>query len=75
MTHSLSQFWAFGAACLVLSGLESAARAQPNASLNPDAVALFNEARALMRDGRYAEACPKLEKARSLKTGLAFLSI
>jgi hypothetical protein len=50
--------------------IERTAKSQPTTSLNPEAVAFFNEARALMRDGKFAKACPKLEKARQLGNGI-----
>jgi hypothetical protein len=42
-------------------------------AVNPEALALFNEAMALMEQGRYAEACPKLEACRKLGGGLGAL--
>jgi hypothetical protein len=44
--------------------------AQPNTSVNSEALALFNTARALMAEGKFAKACPIFEKARSLYTGI-----
>lgn len=46
------------------------AHAQQNPPVNSEALALFNSARALMAQGKYAEACPMLEKAKSLHSGI-----
>ena len=43
-----------------------AARAEPNAEDKALATALFKEGRALMSEGRTAEACPKLEESHRL---------
>lgn len=48
----------------------STAIAQTNRAADPEAVALFNDARALMDAGRYREACPMLEKVRALQAGI-----
>jgi serine/threonine-protein kinase len=44
--------------------------AQPNTTVSREALALFNTARALMAEGKFAEACPVFEKARALYSGI-----
>ena len=47
-----------------------AAIAQTSRSTNSEAAALFNNARALMERGKYAEACPVFEKVQALQAGI-----
>jgi serine/threonine-protein kinase len=47
--------------------------AQPNTTVNSKALALFDTARALMAEGKFAEACPMLEEARSLYSGIGIM--
>lgn len=54
------------AALLATSLLVWPARADPNPDDKALATALFNEARALMSDGRIGEACPKLQESHRL---------
>jgi hypothetical protein len=58
-----------GAAVLSLFSPYASAQAEDQAS----ARALFDEGRAFMKDGRYADACPKLEAARRLYTSAGIL--
>jgi hypothetical protein len=55
---------------LVLSTIASAAHPEPTASEAAAARTLFDEARKLMKQGKYAEACPKLEEGARLNPGI-----
>jgi hypothetical protein len=61
---------ALGAA---LAGATPRAAAQSSPQDQATARTLFNEARQLMKDGRYLEACPKLESASVLYVGPGLL--
>lgn len=54
----------------VFHAFAPAAMAQTARSANPEAEALFNNAKALMEKGRHAEACPALEKVREIQPGI-----
>lgn len=59
---------------VLLIAATATARAQPPSRYTKDeALSLFNEARALMVEGRFAEACPKLEKAEAIDPGMGTL--
>ena len=45
------------------------AHAQPSQSTKDEALNLFNEARGLMAEGKFREACPKLERAEAIDPG------
>lgn len=55
------------AACFVLGGASSAAAAEPDQKAA--AQALFEEGRDLVRDGKFAQACPKLAQSLKLDPG------
>jgi len=55
---------------LTLVASESLAQAPPAPSPDPQADALFKEARALIAQGNYEEACPKLEQSRRIQAGM-----
>jgi hypothetical protein len=57
---------------LVLLLVSTTARAQ-DGSQRAEAIALFDEARALMQKGDYAAACPKLQQAQRLSPGVGIL--
>ena len=56
--------------CLLCSSLSLATTTARAGSDAPAAQALFNEAKKLMVDGRWAEACPKLEESQKLDPGI-----
>ena len=62
-SHSLDFGLLLGAATLALA---PAAHADDDAP----ALVLFKEARALVGDGKYAEACPKFEQSLALEVGV-----
>lgn len=57
------------AACLTPGTLQAQSRAQAN----PEAVALFQEARVLMANGNFRPACPKLEVSLGIEWGMGTL--
>lgn len=59
-----------GAALLVAPNF---AFAQAPATAGKDAGTLFDEATALMKDGKYAEACPKFEQSNKLEPGVGVM--
>jgi len=67
----MARAWAFWRAVIVaaLVLLAASASAQPATLDEAAAQALFEEARQLMKDNRYSEACPKLEESLKLSQG------
>lgn len=57
----------------ILAASSARAQTSPPIAPNPQAVALFNEARELMEAGNYEDACPKLEQSRRIQTGMGTL--
>lgn len=58
---------------LGIATLASAAMAQPSREDRAAATALFDEARALVKDKKFAEACPKFEESNRLDPGMGTL--
>lgn len=54
---------------LLMVGLERPALAEPTEQERVMANALFQEARQLMTEGRYAQACPKFQESQRLQPG------
>lgn len=49
------------------------AQPKPSQTTKDEALHLFNEARALMAEGKFGEACPKLERAEAIDPGMGTL--
>jgi serine/threonine-protein kinase len=62
-----------GLFCFTVTATPLPGYAQPNTTVNSKALALFDTARALMAEGKFAEACPMLEEARSLYSGIGIM--
>jgi hypothetical protein len=60
----------FGIVWLTLTANPLPVHAQPNTTVNSEALALFDTARSFMAEGKFTEACPLLEKARTLYSGI-----
>jgi hypothetical protein len=59
---------------ILLAALGTARAQQPPSQYTKDeALNLFNEARGLMAEGKFSEACPKLEKAEAIDPGMGTL--
>lgn len=60
---------------LFLSVMPGTARAQssPSQYTKDEALQLFKDARALMAEGKFSEACPKLERAEAIDPGMGTL--
>lgn len=58
---------------LAMTLLAAPARAEVDPQKRAISTGLFDEARALMTDGKFAEACPKLEEAQRLDPGIGIL--
>ncbi len=57
----------------LLAALGTARAEPPPQTTKDDALQLFNEARGLMAEGKFGEACPKLERAQAIDPGMGTL--